>query len=257
MLSLNNLTHDRRSREQTPGKTTPTKGAYSRIVALLFFILFLVSCDSTSVATQNVAVQQAPRTRIVYLAIGASDTFGLGADDPDQQNWAIDLARKLGSNVHLINLGIPGITLHQALNVELPVALDTHPSLITIWLAVNDIGDYVPAASYAADLETLLSKLQAADPRARIAIANVPDLRYLPYFQQRYDQAYVYNQVLAYNAIIAAAASRHHIILVDLFNQWQTLRDHPEYISSDGFHPSTLGYQMLANLFYQTLQHAG
>lgn len=232
------------------------KNMFTRFVALSFLVLFLASCGAASANTQKIAVQHDTQARIVYLAIGASDTFGLGADDPDQQNWAIDLARKLGSNVHLINLGIPGITLHQALNVELPVALDTHPNLITIWLAVNDIGNFVPANTYAQDLETLLSKLQAADPHARIAIANTPDLRLLPYFQQRYDQTYVYTQVLAYNAIIDAAASRHHIVLVDLFNKWQTLRDHPEYISSDGFHPSTIGYQQLANLFYQTLQQA-
>lgn len=228
----------------------------ARFAALSFLVLFLASCGSVSANTQKIAVQHEAQARVVYLAIGASDTFGLGANDPDQENWAIDLARKLGSNVHLINLGIPGITLHQALNVELPVALDTHPNLITIWLAVNDIGNYIPASSYAQDLETLLHSLQAADPHARIAIANVPDLRLLPYFQQRYDQTYVYNQVLAYNAIIAAAVSRHHIVLVDLFNKWQTLRDHPEYISSDGFHPSTIGYQQIANLFYQTLQQA-
>ena len=34
------------------------------------------------------------------------------------------------------------------------------------------------------------------------------------------------------------------------------LRRHPEYISGDGFHPSTLGYAKLAELFYQTLKSA-
>jgi lysophospholipase L1-like esterase len=223
---------------------------------LCLVLLFLASCGSASSGTTVVrssAVQQSPKARLTYLAIGASDAFGLGADDPQTQNWAADLARQLGSGVHLINLGIPGITLHQALNVELPVALDTHPNLITIWLAVNDIGNFVPPVQYAKDLETLLSRLQAADPHAVIEMANVPDLRLLPYFQQRFNQQLLYQQVLAYNVIIAAAAQRHHVILIDLFNKWQILRQHPEYISSDGFHPSTLGYEQLANLFYQTV----
>jgi lysophospholipase L1-like esterase len=223
---------------------------------LCFVLLFLASCGSVSsgaAVARSSAVQQSPRARLTYLALGASDAFGLGADDPQTQNWAADLARQLGSGVHLINLGIPGITLHQALNVELPVALDTHPNLITIWLSVNDIGNYVPPSQYASDLETLLSRLQAADPHAVIEMANVPDLRLLPYFQQRYNQQLLYQQVLAYNVIIAAAAQRHHVILIDLFDKWQILRQHPEYISSDGFHPSTLGYEQLANLFYQTL----
>ncbi len=222
---------------------------------LCFLLPFLGSCSSLSAGQQGsspTVVQQNPKARLTYVAIGASDTFGLGADDPQTQNWAADLAREIGPGVHLINLGIPGVTLHQALNIELPVAIDAHPDLVTIWLAVNDIGNSVPAANYARDLETLLSSLQAADPHVRIAIANVPDLRLVPHFQI-FDQQWLYAQVQAYNAVIAAAAKRHHIILVDIFQRWQTLREHPEYISSDGFHPSTLGYEKLAGLFYQTL----
>jgi len=225
-------------------------------VASCLLLLFVASCGAASSTPQPTAVQQNPPSHLLYVAIGASDTFGLGADDPQTENWAADLARELGSSTRLINLGIPGITLHQALNLELPVALDTHPNLITIWLAVNDIGNFVTPASYARDLETLLSHLQSADPQARIAVANVPDLHLLPYFEQRYDQSYLSAQIQAYNAIIAAAASRHHILLVDLYNQWQTLRNHPEYLSGDGFHPSTIGYQQIANLFYQTLRQA-
>jgi lysophospholipase L1-like esterase len=239
-----------------PNISSAWKKALLSNCVLCLALLFLASCGSVapgSTVAHSTAVQHSPKARLTYLAIGASDAFGLGADDPQTQNWAADLARKLGSGVYLINLGIPGITLHQALQVELPVALDTHPNLITIWLAVNDIGNYVPPAQYARDLETLLSRLQAAAPHAVIEMANVPDLRLLPYFQQRYNQQYVYKAVLAYNAIIAAAAQRHHVILIDLFDKWQILRQHPEYISSDGFHPSTLGYEQLANLFYQTL----
>ncbi len=86
--------------------------------------------------------------RLTYVAIGASDTFGIGADDPQTENWPTDLAAKLGNGVQLINLGVPGITAHQAIKIELPVALDAHPDLVTIWLAVNDIIDNVPVASY-------------------------------------------------------------------------------------------------------------
>ncbi len=224
--------------------------------ALCCFLLFLASCGAASSTQRPAVAQQNPTAHLLYVAIGASDTFGLGANDPRTENWAADLARELGTGTRLINLGIPGITLHQALNLELPVALDTHPNLITIWLAVNDIGNYVTPNSYARDLETLLNRLQSADPRARIAIANAPDLHLLPYFEERYDPNYITSQIQAYNAIIAAAASRHHILLIDLYSQRQTMIEHPEYISGDGFHPSTIGYQQIANQFYQTLRQA-
>ena len=43
---------------------------------------------------------------------------------------------------------------------------------------------------------------------------------------------------------------RHQATVVDLRATWQEVREHPEYISSDGFHPSTIGYRRLADVFY-------
>lgn len=226
------------------------------LLSFCFILLFLVGCTSPAInpgGNSPVTVQQAPRVRLTYIAIGASDTFGIGADDPQTENWPTDLAAKLGSGVDLVNLGIPAITTHQALSLELPIAIDAHPKLVTIWLTVNDIIDKVPLASYSHDLDLLLTRLQKADPGVRIVVGNVPDLTILPYFAT-YDQASLTQTVQAYNAAIASIVARHSATLVNIFQQWQLLRGHPEYISDDGLHPSTLGYTQLAELFYQALQ---
>ncbi len=153
----------------------------------------------------------------------------------------------------MINLGIPGIVVHDALNVEVPVALDAHPDLITVWLAVNDIVANVPTNSYSHDLDLLISRLQAGMPHAIIAVANVPDLTLLPQFSKR-DPHALDVRIADYNAIIADIVKRHHVILVDLTQQTYNLKNHPEYISNDGLHPNELGYLQLADLFYQALQ---
>ncbi len=153
--------------------------------SLCFLLLFLASCSSPSNGASGaspVVIQQAPKANLLYVAIGASDTFGVGADDPQTQSWPADLATHMGTGVRLINLGIPSELLHDALSVEVPVALDSHPNVITVWLAVNDIIDNVPLASYSRDLNTLLTRLRTGAPQAKIAIANVPDLTFLPYF---------------------------------------------------------------------------
>lgn len=228
------------------------------LLLLVLFVPFLTSCGSPNTngaaGASNVSVQQIPKARLTYAAIGASDTFGIGADDPTTENWPTDLAAQLGPSVRLVNLGIPGITLNQALSVEVPIALDSHPDLITVWLAVNDLATNVPLASYTHDLELLVSRLQSAAPHARIAIANIPDLLFVPYFSTLPDQQTLISQVQAYNAAIAAVVKRHHVILVDIYQQWSELRNHPEYISDDGLHPSTLGYSQIAALFFQALQ---
>ncbi len=193
-----------------------------------------------------------------YVALGASDAWGTGARDPDEQNWPVDLAHKLGSQTHLVNLGIPGITLHDALSVELPVALDVHPDLVTIWLAVDDLLADTPVTGYTHDLNFLLTRLQSTFPHTHIALANIPDLTLLPRFRTDNQNAIqlLRSQIAAYNASIEDVAQSHHVVLVDLYKQWSLIANHPEYISSDGFHPSTAGYARLAEIFYQTLKIA-
>lgn len=233
------------------------------ILAIIFLCLaiFLSSCNSANTGKSlpgPLQVQQIPPTDLNYAALGASDGWGTGSSDPDEDNWPVDLAQKLGNQTHLVNLGIPGITIHDALNVELPVALDVHPQLVTIWLSVDDLLANTPVESYTHDLDLLLTRLQSTNPHVHIALANVPDLTLLPRFStedQNTIQA-LQSQITAYNAAIEEVVQRHQVVLVDLYKEWGLITNHPEYISSDGFHPSTLGYAQLAEIFYQTLKTA-
>ena len=59
----------------------------------------------------------------------------------------------------LVNLGVSGSTLAQALQEQLGPAVDAQPDVVTVWLAVNDLNARVPLEQYAADLETLLGQL--------------------------------------------------------------------------------------------------
>ncbi|WP_376797631.1 SGNH/GDSL hydrolase family protein [Thermogemmatispora sp.] len=239
------------------GRTSLVKGGPWLLTIVLLCGLWLLSACATADEGPVAADELGASHRgLVYVAIGASDSFGFGTADPYADNWPIDLAHKLGPSVHLVNLGIPGIHLHQALNLELPIALDVHPDIVTIWLAVNDLADHVPVTAYARDLDLLLTRLQAGVPQARIAIANVPDLTLLPHFHY-YDQQWLSDQIRLYNAAIAESVRKHHLILVDLSQQGYNLARHPEYVSSDGLHPSVIGYIALADLFYQALRRAG
>jgi lysophospholipase L1-like esterase len=232
---------------------------YKIAIGLFFLAICTSSCSlgsaGTPAPTQS-SVQPTPNAQLSYVAMGASDGWGIGAQDPDEENWPVDLMHKLGKQTHLVNLGIPGITLHDALNVELPVALDAHPDLVTIWLAVDDLLANTPIDSYTHDLDFLLTSLQSSFPHVHIALANIPDLTLLPKFTTEDQDAIqsLRSQVNTYNTSIEDVAQRHQVVLVDLYKQWSLIVNHPEYISSDGFHPSTLGYYQLAEIFYQTLK---
>ena len=246
-------------KHRNPRSGTPVKVVLS-ITSLCFLMLFFISCGQipagqASITSNPKQVNQGSSSQITYVAIGASDSFGIGTSDPYTENWPTDLADKLSQKVHLINLGIPGITLHDALNVELPIALDSHPELVTIWLGVNDIVDKVPIHSYAHDLDFLLASLESQTHPARILIANIPDLTLLPFFAS-YNKQKLSNVIEEYNRTIAQEAQLHHALLVNLSQQNYNLRDHPEYVSIDGLHPTDLGYLQLAELFYKTLQQS-
>ena len=43
--------------------------------------------------------------------------------------------------------------------------------------------------------------------------------------------------------------AEHGATLVDLYARWQEVALHPEFLSADGFHPSSEGYQALADVF--------
>jgi lysophospholipase L1-like esterase len=188
-----------------------------------------------------------PQTATTYVAIGASDAFGVGTDDPAHQCWPAVLAAQLGSSVRLINLGIPGETTSQAVTEELPVALAAHPSVVTILLGTNDLVNDVPLATSTRAMTRLLASLHAGTT-AHIYLGNLPDLTLFPFFSHE-DLVTLRGRVEDFNSALGLLALEEGATLVDLYTEWSDLAQHPEYISPDGLHPSAAGDTQLARLF--------
>jgi len=203
-----------------------------------------------ALAACNVQAQARPLT---YVAIGASDAVGVGAANPETDGWVPRLGARLGGDVRVVNLGVSGSTLSQALQEQLGPALDAQPDVVTVWLAVNDFNAQVPLDEYAADLDTLLGDLETT--HARVLVGNVPDLGALAAYRG-IDPTPLRDEVDNWNAVIADTTERHGATLVDLHSHWQDIAEHPEYLSSDGFHPSSDGYQALADVFAAALQQS-
>jgi lysophospholipase L1-like esterase len=229
------------------------------VSSLIVFVVLLSGCGPVSSILPSggasATLTPTPRPTFVYVAIGASETFGYGADRPATQSYPEDLGAHLPRGAQVINLGIPGETASGALQGELPEALDAKPDLVTVWLGTNDIKDKVPLDNFQRDLDTILTQL-ATGTHARIAVANLPDLTLLPYFYT-YNQLVLKAKVKQWNAAISQEVAAHHAILIDMYANSPDLIGHPEYLSGDGLHPSTLGYQLIATLFYEVLHTNG
>ena len=238
---------------------------FSFLLCMLALVFVACSGSSTSTtlpkptptATQPVTAQQILSTPVTYVALGASDAVGVGSNEPGSQGYVPLLATHLQRGSHLLNLGISGIRLHEALTQELPLALSTRPNLITIWLVANDFVGNVPYNGYTKDLDSLLRQLRAGT-EARIVMANLPNLTLLPLFkgQSATRKASTVAEIQRWNAAIATTAAHYNVTLVDLFGHQSQLTNHPEYISGDGFHPSAAGYVQLSNYFWNAIKAA-
>ena len=221
--------------------------AWARGCVLLSVVVALAGCGGAGTASRP----------LVYVALGASDSVGVGASNPAEEGWVPQFQHRLPPGTRLVNLGVNGFTIRQAIEQTLPIALDAEPDVVTVWLAVNDFNARVNLEQYERDLDRLLGALAEAHPR-RILIGNLPDLTRVPiYTTAGVSRTALRAEVDRWNAAIARQAARHDAVLVDLHSEWTELAAHPEYVSADGFHPSAAGYQRLADLFYTALEESG
>lgn len=205
---------------------------------------------------------------IVYAAIGASETIGVGTDDPTRESFPQRLFQRLGPAATFYDFGLPSETTAAALKDELPGALQVHPTLATVWLNVDDLIGSVPVSDYEAQLDRLVATLRRAG--ARVAIANTPHLDHLPAYAACRPNAaagtkcplgaitlpppdQVEAQVVSYNAAIARVAATEGATLVDLYASGEVPDLHPGYVSKDGFHPSAAGALAIADTFATAL----
>jgi acyl-CoA thioesterase I len=209
------------------------------VLILAFLSLGLVTGCSRPVSAA------APLT---YVALGASDSVGIGAASPESEGWVSRLGGLLGQDVRVVNLGVNGSTIAQALREQLGPAVDARPDVVTIWLAVNDLNAGVPLQRYEADLDRLLGEM-SQEGRC-VLVGNVPDLTQAPAYA-RSDTMALRAAIQQWNAVISRVAGRHDAAVVDLDSRWRELTERPELISADGFHPSSEGYARLAMVFFE------
>jgi acyl-CoA thioesterase I len=194
---------------------------------------------------------------VKYVAIGASDTVGVGASDPAKGSWpALVAARLPAGSPPYTNLGVSGSLALQAVTQQLPGAIAQKPNLVSVWLAVNDLNATIDPASFADSLGQIVDGL-VQKTSATIFVGDVPDLRAVPVYAG-VDKVRLLAGIRAYNDAIAAIAARSptRIKVVDLFTGSAALVS-TGTVSQDGFHPSDEGYQLIAERFASAMRANG
>ena len=240
---------------------------------VLFIAFVLVCCAPPSVATTATPRRTPAPTLFItttaptaspsaaapafrYVAIGASDTVGVGASDPRTGSWPARLAARLPAGTDYVNVGVSGSLAAQAAREQLPRALGLRPQLVTVWLAVNDLNASISPNDYAVALRSVIEPL-VSGTGARIVVGSVPDLRSVPAYAGT-DLGALLARITAYNAAIAALAATFagRVTVVDLFTGSAPLVG-TMTVSADGFHPSDAGYALIADRFAAAIAAAG
>lgn len=214
---------------------------------MLVLALLVGACsDDQPAAERNDA------ERIVYVALGASETVGVGAGDPTLA-WPEAFRRTaLPPDARFTSLGVSGSTVAAALEQQVPRAVELEPTLVTVWLNVNDLTRFVPPDTYEAQLRDLVRRLRRGG-ETTVLVANTPALDRLPAVTRfGLDAALIDGVVDAYNQAIDRVVRDEGAVLVDLHAASLAARAEGKeagYISGDGFHPNAAGHEAVAAAF--------
>jgi lysophospholipase L1-like esterase len=168
---------------------------------------------------------------------------------PHTRGYAYLVARALHAKP-FVDAGIPGTTLDNAYETELSAALAIRPRLCTVFFGFNDLAAQVPRQSFLQDLHDFLATLRRA--RAQVLIIGLPDLAQLPATAHRFPE--LHQITSEWNRGMRNVARQTGARFLDLSEYAAELRAHPEYISSDGLHPSNAGHRRLAQVVLSAIR---
>lgn len=227
-----------------------------RLLLLLLPLLFFWACtdDPETVDTFK------------YAALGASDAVGVGAT-PDSTSGYVyvisDSIKTLKDNVAFNNFGVSGAVAEEIHHEQVSKAINAQADVVTVWVGGNDAKDAVlygdfDLVAFNLQVDSIFSKLRSGLPNALIVTANLPDFGKLPIIPVLFPndlentKAEATQATIAVNKIIADAAAKYQIEMVDLYTK-DYIAD-PTTVCDDGFHPSTKGYKLMADEFFAVLK---
>jgi acyl-CoA thioesterase-1 len=225
---------------------------------LLFFVLLLFSCaHSNSTQKESRAnMTNEGGVPIIYAALGDSTGVGVGARQGGGYVARVfERIKRERPQSRLNNFCVSGATTEDVLRGQLQPAINSHPTLVTIGIGINDIGHGFTFEAFARNYEEIVKRVKEETP-ARIVVTNLPDISLAPVVSTSlHDQTR--RRVEIFNDKIKEIAGRYGAQLVDIYSATQQMiPTHPEFFSDDGFHPSDAGYEYWAKTMWPTVKDA-
>jgi lysophospholipase L1-like esterase len=182
---------------------------------------------------------------IHYVALGDSTGVGVGARNGGYPGRLFKHISERRPGSRLTNFCVSGATTVAVLESQLDQALAAKADFITLGIGINDIGHGLTVEEFGMNYEAILSRLKR-DTGATILVTNIPDISTAPRIPEVARRRY-HQLIVDFNQRLDEIALRHSVPVFDIYTiTHQELPAHPEYLSSDGFHPSDKGYELWA-----------
>jgi acyl-CoA thioesterase I len=192
---------------------------------------------------------------IVYVALGDSTGAGVGAREGGYVARLYKRLLESRPGSRLTNFCVSGATTADLLRDQLQRGVALNPDLVTVGIGINDIGHGFTLEQFSKNYEQILSTLKEKT-RAQIVVTNIPDISSAPRIPNFMRSEYQ-RQIERYSQRLGEIAQRYGATIFDIYTITHAeLASHPEYFSSDGFHPSDAGYELWAEKMWPTIKQS-
>jgi acyl-CoA thioesterase-1 len=194
------------------------------------------------------------RTPLVYVALGDSTVYGLGASSQNTNyvsrlfaslQWEYPAAR-------LTNLGTCLASAADVLAEQVPNAILLQPQLVTLSVGPNDLRQGRGPDDFGRRVEVILERLDR-ETDAAVILNALPDLASAPRFRQ-HERSMVAAITRHYNHALRHVADGFGVDLVDLEIGDRAESELHRLFSEDGYHPSDAGYAAWANVLWEAVR---
>jgi acyl-CoA thioesterase-1 len=188
----------------------------------------------------SIATIHASSTKtILVLGDSLSQGFGLAPSEA----YPMLLSKKLraaGLNFQITNASAAGGTTEGGLE-RLPAHLKRQIDIFIVELGINDAFRGMPVDQIQTNLQQIIDKVKARNPRVRVVIAGMQ----LPNYAAD-------DYVSAFAKMFADLAAKNDAALVPYL--LQRVSGNPSMNLSDGIHPNAAGQKILAETVWQVLE---